>query len=477
MASILALGYFMRGKTIPIAFTIGVLLFLGFSVSMGVQPPHGDYAIAMELIQRWEAELERRGLEYYLSRYGSPSQEAGNTGGKKGRSERMDITIEDVRVFKRDDGIIATIFVRRATSGEFRDLGVGMLSFRRENGRWRVDGEEWYPLSEEAFATGRAYTVAIGPGNAPRILIHSAATKGNSTGKAPAEEVPVRKTPEEKVAVEKTPEKKVETPGKRVALSKEPPGNPEHGEYTIGAGDVLLVNVWGHEDLTREVVVSEKGNFSFPLIGGVEAAGLTIKELEAKLAALLSAGYLVNPYVTIRIKGFESKKVYVLGQVRSPGTYSLDKETSLIEIISRAGGVSDDAGWIIEVVRPSGRSPDKPITPEEAKKEDIIRVDVEGLLGGRPEDNIRIEGGDTIFVPKAAYYFIFGEVKNPGSYKLRRDTTVLKAVIMAGGFTDKASKRRIKIRRKEGEKTIKVRVKLDDPVLSQDTIIVPESFF
>jgi len=163
--------------------------------------------------------------------------------------------------------------------------------------------------------------------------------------------------------------------------------------------------------------------------------------------------------------------------VRSPGTYSLDKETSLIEIISRAGGVSDDAGWIIEVVRPSGRLPDKPITPDEADKEDIIRADLEGLLGGRPEDNIGIEGGDTIFIPKAAYYFIFGEVKNPGSYKLRRDTTVLKAVIVAGGFTDKASKRRIKIRREKGGKTVKVRVKLDDPVLAQDTIIVPESFF
>lgn len=467
----------MRGKTIPILFTIGVFLFVAFSVSMGAQPPHGDYAVTMELIQRWEAEMERRGLEYYLSRYGSPSQGAGDTGGRKGRPEPMDITVEDVRVFKRDDGIIATTFVRRATSGEFRDLGVGLLSFRRENGRWRVDGEEWYPLSEEALATGRAYTVAIGPGNAPRLVIHGAATKGNSTGKAPAEEVPVRKAPEEKGAVRRTPEKKVETPGKRVALSKEPSGNSGAGEYTIGSGDVLLVNVWGHDDLSREVVVSETGAFSFPLIGGVEAAGLTIKELEAKLAALLSAGYLVNPYVTIRIKGFESKKVYVLGQVRSPGTYSLDKETSLIEIISRAGGVSDDAGWIIEVVRPSGRSRDKPVTPEEAKREEIIRADVEGLLGGRPEDNIRIEGGDTIFIPKAAYYFIFGEVKSPGSYKLRRDTTVLKAVIMAGGFTDKASKRRIKIRRKEGEKTIKVRVKLDDPVLSQDTIIVPESFF
>ena len=470
----------MRAKTVPIMLAIGFFLLLAFSVTKGAQvmdSPGVDYGIVMELIERWETEMERRGLEYYLSRYGSSSQEAGNSKGKKGNFEGVDITIEDVRVFRRDDGIITTIFLRRANSRKFHDVGVGVLSFKRENGRWKVDGEEWYPVSEEVLAGGRAYTVAIGPGNAPRILIHSAATKGNSTGKSPPEKVPVRKTPEEKVAVGKTPEKKVATPEKRVALRKEPSGNSGVGEYTIGAGDVLLVNVWGHEDLSREVVVSEKGTFSFPLIGGVEAAGLTIKELEARLGTLLSAGYLVNPYVTIRIKGFESKKVYVLGQVRSPGTYSLDKETSLIEIISRAGGVSDDAGWIIEVVRPSRKVHDKPVTPEEAEKEEIIRVDVEGLLGGRPEDNIRIEGGDTIFVPKAAYYFIFGEVKTPGSFKLRRDTTVLKAIIMAGGFTDKASKRRIKIRRKEGEKTVKVRVKLDDPVLPQDTIIVPESFF
>jgi len=445
--------------------------------------PSVDYGIVMELIERWKAEMERRGLEYYLYRYGNSSQEARNSKGKKGSFEGVDITIEDVRVFRRDDGIITTIFLRRANSRKFNDVGVGVLSFKRENGRWKVDGEEWYPLSEEAFAGGRAYTVAIGPGNAPRVIIHSSAGKGNSTGKTREEKVPVRKTPEEKIALRKTPEKKVGTPEKRVALRKDVSerkevfGNPEVGEYTIGAGDVLLVNVWGHEDLSREVVVSEKGTFSFPLIERVEAAGLTIKELEAKLVRLLSAGYLVNPYVTIRVKGYRSKQVYVLGEVRSPGTYSLDKETSLIEIISRTGGVSDGAGWIIEVVRPSGRLPGKPITPDEADKEDIIRVDLEGLLGGRPEDNIKIEGGDTIFVPKAAYYFIFGEVKNPGSYKLRRDTTVLKAVIIAGGFTEKASKRRIKIRREEGGKTIKVRVKLDDPVLSQDTIIVPESFF
>ncbi len=443
----------MSGKIILIMLTTGIFLFSPFSAPSGAQVMYskkGDLGIVMELIARWKEEVEKGGLERYLSRYGNPSQNAGSFKGKKGHSERVDITIEDVRIFKRDDGIITTTFLRRANSGQFQDVGVGMLSFKLEGGRWRIDQEKWYALSESGSSEGMAYTVTIGPGNAPRVIINDPEGKGQRKG---------------------------EIPKKRVALRKEVSVNPDIGEYTIGAGDVLLINVWGHEDLTKEVVVSEKGKFSFPLIGEVESGGLTVNELEAKLVHLLSNGYVINPNVSVRIQGYQSKRVYVLGEVRSPGSYSLHKETSLIEIISGAGGVSDNAGWIIEVVRPSERLPDKPVIPDEAKKEDIIRVDLEGLLGGRPKDNIRIEAGDTIFVPKAAYYFIFGEVKNPGSYKLRRDTTVLKAVILAGGFTEKASKRRIKIRRKEGEKTIKVRVKLDDPVSPQDTIIVPESFF
>ena len=439
----------MVGRIILITFITGTFLVSPLSgpVGAGAMDSHkGDLGKVMELIESWKEEVEQGGLEQYLARYGNGK----SLKGKKGYSGRVYITLEDVRVFGRDDGIITVTFLRRAHSGQFRDVGVGMLSFQRNDGRWEIGWERWYPLSEEALAGGKAYTVTIGPGNAPRVIINDPGRESQGRG---------------------------QTPGKRVVLGKEAPGNPDVGEYTIGAGDVLSINVWGHGDLTREVVVSENGIFSFPLIGEVKAAGLTVKELEAKLVGLLSDGYVINPYVTVRVQGYRSQRVYVLGQVRSPGTYSLDKETSLIEIISRAGGVSDGAGWIIQVVRPSGRSPDKPVIPDEAKKEEIISVDVEGLLGGRPEDNIRIEGGDTIFVPTAAYYFIYGEVKSPGSYKLRRDTTILKAVIMAGGFTEKASKRRIKIRRKKGDKTIKVRVKLDDPVLPQDTIIVPESFF
>jgi polysaccharide export outer membrane protein len=437
----------MRTKIIIVTLTIGIFLLSPLSAPIGAK---GDLDIVVELIERWEGRIERKGLEYYLARYGNPSQKAEGLQGKEGHSQRLDITIEDMRIFNRDDGSITTTFLRRAKAGKYQDVGVGMLNFTPEDGGWKINGEEWYSLPEKAFPGGNAYTVTIGPGNTPRVVIKVPGTKSQIREK---------------------------TRKKSVASKKEVPKNPDIGEYTIGAGDVLLITVWGHGDLTKEVVVSEKGKFSFPLIGEVDAAGMNVKELEEKLVRLLSNGYVINPYVTVRVQGYRSKTVYVLGQIRSPGTYSLDKETSLIEIISRAGGVSDGAGWIIEVVRPSKKGFDKPIIPDQASKEEIIRVDLEGLFAGRPRDNIRVEGGDTIFLPKAAYYFIFGEVKSPGSYKLRRDTTVLKAAILAGGFTDKASKRRIKIRRKEGEKTVNIRVKLDDPVLPEDTVIVPESFF
>lgn len=453
----------MRVKAIRILLVMVMLLasfFLLTALPPGTQakdPSRADLDAVITLVEGWMKKIERGGLESYLARYGNPYRKTDGLDGGKGYSDRMDMDIEDVRIFKRDDGSITTTFLRTASAGKFTDVGVGMLSFQREDGNWRIADEKWYPLPESNGQAGKAYTVTIGPGNSPRVVISDSRMKGQKRAKGQ--------------------KKRNNPPPRETAVQVVASRDPEIGEYTIGAGDVLSINVWGHEDLTKEVVVSEKGRFSFPLIGEVEAAGLTVTQLETKLVDLLSNGYVINPNVTVRIKGYKSQRVYVLGEVKSPGTYSLDRETSLIEIISQAGGVSNDAGWIIEVVRPSGKGRGKPVTPDEADKEEIIRVDVEGLLGGRPADNIRIEGGDTIFIPKAAYYFIFGEVKTPGSYKLRRDTTVLKAVILAGGFTDKASKRRIKIRRKEAEKTIKVRVKLDDPVLPDDTIIVPESFF
>jgi len=250
--------------------------------------------------------------------------------------------------------------------------------------------------------------------------------------------------------------------------------------YEIGPGDVLMIRVWGDEDLTRAIVVSTEGSFRFPLIGEVQAAGRTVDEVGRTITERLAGGYLVDPQVEVMIKEYRSQKVYVLGEVVRPGAYPLDSRASIIEIISKAGGLGKDAGDEAEIIR-GGKDwkKDKALTPDDQGVGQVIHVDLRGLLAGTLDRGIgEIQNGDTVFVPKAKVFYIFGEVAQPGKYRWERGLTVLKAVITAGGFTEIASKRRIKIQRKdtEGEEE-KLKAKLDMVVEPGDTITVPESFF
>jgi polysaccharide export outer membrane protein len=250
-------------------------------------------------------------------------------------------------------------------------------------------------------------------------------------------------------------------------------------EYGIGPGDVLIIRVWGHQDLTQEVVVSPEGSFRFPLVGEVRAVGRSADEVGMILTERLADGYLVDPQVEVIIKEYKSQKVYVLGEVIRPGAYQLASRASIVEIISKAGGLSEEAGDVAQIVR--GRNDwkkDKPLRPGQEGVGKVIQLDLRGLIAGKDDsENVEIQDGDTIFVPKAEVFFIFGEVGQPGKYKWEKNLTVLKAVIIAGGFTEIASKRRIKIRRRVSEEETKIRAKLDTFVEPGDTVIVPESFF
>lgn len=249
--------------------------------------------------------------------------------------------------------------------------------------------------------------------------------------------------------------------------------------YAIGPGDVLIIRVWGNEDLTRVVVVSSEGSFRFPLIGEIKAAGHSVDEVGIIITDRLADGYLVDPQVEVTVKEYRSQKVHVLGEVVRPGTYPLDSRTSIIEIISKAGGLGKNAGDVAEITR--GRKDlkkAKPLKPDQKGVGEFIRVDLREILAGTLDsENIEIHEGDTIFIPKAKVFYIFGEVDKPGKYRWEKELTVLKAVIIAGGFTEFGSKRRIKIRRKDSKGEKKIRAKLDTPVEPGDTVIVPESFF
>lgn len=257
-----------------------------------------------------------------------------------------------------------------------------------------------------------------------------------------------------------------------------PASRTEHKEkeYEIGPEDRLEIRVWDQEDLTREVYVSREGAFSYPLIGTVQAGGLSVEQLEKEIAARLSRGYIVDPQVTVTVKEFKSQKVMVLGEVATPGTYPLTGRTTILEILTKTGGPTKTAGPEITVMRP--RNTAGASGPQERSANDeVIKVNLKKLLEGDTSQNIYLKPNDTVYFSKAAFYYVFGEVNNPGQYSLEIGTTVLKAIATAGGVTEKAAVNRTKVVREKAGQKSEMRVKLTDPVEPEDTIVVPESFF
>ncbi len=240
-------------------------------------------------------------------------------------------------------------------------------------------------------------------------------------------------------------------------------------DYIVGEEDMLKISVYDHQDLSTIVRVSGDGNIKFPLIGELKVAGLTTSEISQKIAALLSDGYVVDPHVSVFIAEYKSKKTTILGQVVRPGIYALSGNTSFLELLSQAGGLTKDAGdrAVINRRAVSGKS------------ESIITIDLKRLVAeGDTSLDISIVEGDSIYVPKAGVFYINGEVKKPDSYKCEEGETVIKAITSAGGFTDKAAMGKIKIIRKVKNKDVMIeKAGMDEPIQPDDIIIVPESFF
>jgi polysaccharide export outer membrane protein len=121
-------------------------------------------------------------------------------------------------------------------------------------------------------------------------------------------------------------------------------------DYRIGPGDTLRVTVYGHEDLSPTVVVQPAGTFVFPLLGSVKAAGATPTALEALLRERLEKGLIRDPQVSVVVQDYRSQVVFAVGEVTRPGAYPLAGETSVVELLARAGPVSPSAGSEVIVV-------------------------------------------------------------------------------------------------------------------------------
>jgi polysaccharide export outer membrane protein len=252
-------------------------------------------------------------------------------------------------------------------------------------------------------------------------------------------------------------------------------------DYIVGPQDVLAITSYDQaEPQIGKFVVEADGTFAYPLIGRVKVGGLTIREIEAQLKKqLVDGGFFRNPQITMAIEQYKSQKVFIVGEVRTPGTYPLSGNMSLIEALARAGSTLPTAsGEAIIVHTAGGRTTSGPVLPGAADAANMVRVDLKAFETGVFTGNADLRDGDTIMIPRAESVYVSGQVKNPGAYSLQqKNTTVLQALSLAGGVTDRGAANRAKIVRIVNTEKKEINVKLGDLVLPGDTIVVPERFF
>lgn len=241
-------------------------------------------------------------------------------------------------------------------------------------------------------------------------------------------------------------------------------------DYEIGPGDILKVTIYDHPDLTTVARVDNEGYILFPLAGRVLVGGLTTSGASQTIAAELVNGYIVNPQASVFVQEFRSKKVFIIGEVVRPGLYELSGPTTLLELISKAGGLTRGAGRNATIRRTLSTG---------GTGEKSIDVNIADLLqSGSETVDVPLMDGDSVTIGKAALIYVTGQVNRPSAFTVEPDTTVIKAITMAGGFTTLAAQGKIKIIRKiNGQEQVLDKVPLHEKLMPEDVMVIPESFF
>jgi polysaccharide export outer membrane protein len=289
-----------------------------------------------------------------------------------------------------------------------------------------------------------------------------------------------------------TPQQKTEKAQELAALASVRPV-----DAVIGSGDLLHIDVFDVPELSRDVRVSDMGDISYPLIPGkIAVAGLTSFQLESKVEELLlDNGLVSHPQVSVFVKEQNSQPVTVVGAVGHPMVYQVLRPTSLLEVLTAAGGPSDNAGNVVIVTRPQPQDGTKTepasATVNAKPTEQRITIPLQSLMeSGDSVFNIQIYGGDTVTIPPAGIIYVLGMgVSSPGEYVLQdrgEQVTVLKALALAHGLTAFAKADSAVIMRANPQtgqrdaipvrlKDIENRKSDDVPMKSNDILYVPDS--
>ena len=248
-------------------------------------------------------------------------------------------------------------------------------------------------------------------------------------------------------------------------------------DYVIGVADVIAVSVLDNRELDAVATVNPGGKIALPLVGEVQASGLTAAELTQRLTDEY-AKKVKSPVVTVSLREVNSYRFYFVGKVAKPGMYASRSEVTLLQAISIAGGILDGADLAQAYV---------------ARGKDRVPVDFVRLMRqGDLTQNITLNADDTIVLPDNPQHVIYvmGEVKLPGMlpFVKERNWTATKAVAAVGGFTQYAGKGKSYIIREAGGKKLMIPIDFNDlmknpeagkdvPLSAGDILVVPQSLF
>lgn len=232
----------------------------------------------------------------------------------------------------------------------------------------------------------------------------------------------------------------------------------------VTRGDFLNISVWGYPDLTKTVRVHSDGKISFPFLGDIKVEGFTTAEVRDIITFLLDRDFIVNPHVNVAL-GQRTIKIH--GEIRNAGVYNLGSEMTFSRLVTIAGGFTDFAADDAEIIRKTD------------KGEDVLPVkDTDKILSGEKPD-IPLSTEDVVIIKKRVsqqkVFYIYGEIRGPGSYPISGTITLIRAIALSGGFTDFASSAVEIIRKIDGEEVrLKVNVRdiLNDP--TEDIVVEPE---
>jgi polysaccharide export outer membrane protein len=243
-----------------------------------------------------------------------------------------------------------------------------------------------------------------------------------------------------------------------LAAAAAPAAPVAQADYALGPEDQIEVTIYGQPDMPLRLRIKQDGTVSLPLMGSVSAAGETPVGLAEKIrSTLLQGGYLREPRVNVEVTSYVSRSVTLLGAVVRPGIYPLQGAQPLSRVLATAGGQRDGSETVVL------RRGDAP--PQ--------RFAIAALAGGGAGDPA-LQPGDMVFVPAAEHFYIYGQVRSPGSFPIRGGMTFRQALSQGGGPNDAGTQNRIRLTRQGQQSEI---ADLDAPIQDGDVMFVRERLF